>query len=88
MEEKFVVYENWQATQKAVVHIAICGHAKESKKRIEKKWLKNNHAPNDRWFGYLTSIDEAIAFGSLLPNRQLKLCGICLKKYKEKLFKV
>ena len=38
------------------------------------------HQPNDRWHGCFKSLNEAIAFGSLLPNRQLKLCGVCLKK--------
>ncbi len=85
MEEKFVVYENWQASHKAVVHKSICGHAEESNIRIENKWLKNNFAPNDRWFGYFNSLNQAVAFASLLPNRELKLCGHCLKNFKDSL---
>ena len=85
MENKFVVYENWQAERKAVVHYSKCGHAKEAEARIEDKWLKNNVAPNDRWFGYFNSLNEAIAFSALIPNRQLRLCGQCLKEEKNNL---
>jgi len=76
---KFLVYENWQATDKAVVHKSDCSYAQEGNIR-----LKDYCAPNDRWFGYFYSINEAIAFASLLPNRQLKLCGHCLKMEKSK----
>lgn len=80
--EKFLVYENWTADQKAVVHKATCGHANEAHLRIEAQWLRDNHAPNDRWFGYFGNLNEAISFAALLPNRQLKMCGHCLQNEK------
>jgi hypothetical protein len=78
--DKYFVYENWQAENKAVVHISSCGHAREGHNR-----LNDYTAPNDRWFGYFETLSEAIAFASLLPNRQLKLCGHCLRQEKENL---
>ena len=88
MEEKFVVYENWRVRpKKAMVHKASCGHANESHQRIEPNWLINNHDPNDRWFGYFNSLNEAIAFGALLPERQLKICRTCLRREGDKVFK-
>jgi hypothetical protein len=90
MEEKFVVYENWRVRpQKAVVHSSKCSHANREQsidQKIEDNFLFNMHEPNDRWYGYFKSLNEAMAFGSLLPNRQLKLCGVCLKKIKDDLF--
>ena len=77
-KNSFLVYENWRAENKAVVHKSICGHSNEGHERHTNQWLINNHSPNDRWFGYFRTIEEAIAFASLLPNRQLKLCGHCL----------
>lgn len=82
MENNYLVYENWRAENKAVVHKASCGHAIDGNYRIENAWLIANHAPNDRWFGYFNSLSEAIAFASLLPNRDLKLCGHCLRNEK------
>lgn len=70
----YLVYENWRAENKAVVHKATCGHAQEGHDR-----LQDFTAPNDRWFGYFYTADTAIAFASLLPNRQLKLCGTCMR---------
>ena len=77
MEGKFVVYENWRAKKLARVHKASCGHARLD--RIEPNWLMNNHDPNDRWFGYFSSLNEATAFGTLLPDRQLMICRVCLR---------
>ena len=79
-DNHFLVYENWRATKKAVVHKSNCGHAKEAHRRIKDE----PSAPNDRWFGYFSSLHSAIAFASLLPDRQIKLCGICLKTFKSK----
>lgn len=76
--QKFLVYEHWTAEQKAVVHKSTCGHANEAHQRIEDQWLRNNHAPNDRWFGYFESLNEAISFAALLPNRQFRMCSHCL----------
>lgn len=77
-DEMYLVYENWQATKKAVVHKGSRGHANEGHQRHQRVWLRENHAPNDRWYGYFTNLNEAIAFASLLPDRQLKLCKTCL----------
>lgn len=85
MKDKFLVYENWTAEKKAVVHHESCRHANEGNEKHKEKWLQNNHAPNDRWFGYFSTLEEAIAFASLLPYRQLKLCGHCLKNEKDQL---
>jgi len=79
---KFLVYENWRADNKAVVHRSDCGHASTGIERHTNQWLLNNNAPNDRWFGYFTTLEEATAFASLLPNRQLKLCSFCLMSAK------
>lgn len=79
-KDKYFVYENWQAENKAVVHISSCGHSREGHNR-----LNDYTAPNDRWFGYFETLSEAITFASLLPNRQLKLCGHCLRQEKENL---
>ncbi len=73
MDTKYLVYENWRADNKAVVHKGNCGYANEGHNR-----LQDYTAPNDRWFGYFSSAESAIAFASLLPNRQLKLCGNCM----------
>jgi hypothetical protein len=35
--------------------------------------------------GFFEGLSQAIAFASLLPNRQLKLCGHCLRQEKENL---
>jgi hypothetical protein len=90
MGEKFVVYENWRVRpKKAVVHHSTCSFANRDqniREKIEDNCLINTHSPNDRWYGYFKSVNEAMAFGSLLPNRQLKLCGVCLKKIKDDLF--
>jgi hypothetical protein len=75
--ERYLVYENWQAENKAVVHIGNCIRAREGHNR-----LKDYTAPNDRWFGYFHSIDSAVAFASLLPNRNLKICRTCMKDLK------
>lgn len=80
MEIKYLVYENWQAELKAVVHKSNCGHANEGNVRLE-----DYNAPNDRWFGYFSNLSEAMAFASLLPNRQLKLCSHCLREEKARL---
>ena len=89
MEENFVVYENWRVRpQKAMVHKSTCSFANRDQtisEKIEDNFLFNSHQPNDRWFGYFNSLNEAIAFGSLLPNRQLNLCGVCLKRIKDDL---
>ena len=90
MEEKFVVYENYRVRpQKAVVHNSNCSCANREQSidlKIDDNFLFNMHEPNDRWYGYFKSINENMAFGSLLPNRQFKLCGVCLKKIKDDLF--
>lgn len=78
MEGKFIVYENWRAEHKAVVHRDSCGHANEAHIKISDNWLINNHSPNGRWFGYFFSLKEALAFSILLPNRKIKLCKTCL----------
>jgi hypothetical protein len=70
----YLVYENWQAERKAVVHKSNCGHANEGHNR-----LQDYTAPNDRWYGYFYTLNEAIAFATLLPNRQFKMCGTCLQ---------
>lgn len=76
--EKYLVYENWQAARKAVVHKSSCGHANVGNTRL------NDHtAPNDRWFGYFETLSEAIAFAVLFPNRQFKMCGVCLGDEKQ-----
>ncbi|MBN8836374.1 MAG: hypothetical protein J0I09_03895 [Sphingobacteriia bacterium] len=75
----YLVYENWRAERKAVVHKSTCGHANEGHQRIEEQWLINHPSPNDRWFGYFENLESAVAFASLLPNRQLKMCGHCLQ---------
>ena len=89
MEEKYVVYENWQVTpKKAMVHVVTCGQANKDnpiQEKIKDNWLKNIHEPNDRWFGYFNSLNEAVAFGTLLPNREIRLCGHCLKYFKDSL---
>jgi len=89
MNEEFVVYENWQENpKKAVVHVLTCGHVSKInpiQEKINDNWLKNIHEPNGRWFGYFNSLDKAVAFGELLPNRKLKMCGHCLKNFKDSL---
>ncbi|HEY6082315.1 MAG TPA: hypothetical protein VIU45_02585 [Chitinophagaceae bacterium] len=75
--DKYLVYENWRAEKKAVVHKAGCGHANEGHQRIQNQWLRNNPSPNDRWFGYFDTLN-AIAFAVLLPDRQFKMCEHCL----------
>ena len=85
MEEKFLVYENWRAENKAVVHKSECGHANEGHNKITNQWLSENHSPNDRWFGYFSTLNEAIAFATLIPNRNLKLCGHCLHNEKNEI---
>jgi hypothetical protein len=82
-KQNFVVYENWTAQLKAVVHKSSCGHVAHD--RISEQWLRTNHAPNDRWFGYFYTLKEALDFASLLPNRSHQLCGHCLVQEKENL---
>ena len=79
MENKYVVYENWRAQRKAIVHKSQCGHAAESHERLTDISLTNNHYPNDRWFGYFESLDEAVAFSRLLPRRLSSNCRHCLR---------
>jgi len=74
----FLVYENWRAKNKSVVHKSTCKSAKEGHERHTNQWLINNHASNGRWFGYFMTLNEATAFASILPNRQLQLCKKCL----------
>lgn len=76
--KEFLVYENWTADQKAVVHKSSCGHANHD--RISEQWLRKNHARNDRWYGYFLTLKDATDFASLLPNRAPLLCQHCLKK--------
>jgi len=78
MENYYVVYENWRASRKAVVHQAKCGYAKESHEKIQTKWIMNNKSQNDRWFGYFKSFEDANTFASLLPNRNLIHCKHCI----------
>jgi len=73
--EEYLVYENWRAENKAVVHKSNCGHAKAGNER-----LQDYTASNDRWFGYFPTLESAIVFASLLPNREMKLCKVCLTK--------
>jgi len=40
----FLVYENWRAENKAVVHKSTCGHANEGHERYTNQWLINNHS--------------------------------------------
>lgn len=82
MEGKFLIYENWRAENKAVLHKSECGHANEGHTKITNQWLRENPSSNDRWFGYFSTLNEAIAFGALIPNRSLKLCGHCLNNEK------
>jgi hypothetical protein len=82
-QNNFLVYENWRAENKAVVHKSTCGYANEGHQRHTNQWLINNHSPNDRWFGYFRTLKKAVAFASLLPNRQIKLCGHCLNNEKQ-----
>lgn len=77
-QNSYLVYENWRAENKAVVHKSTCGFAKDGNQRHTNQWLLNNHSPNDRWFGYFVSLEDAIAFAALLPNRQFRLCSHCL----------
>lgn len=72
MSMRYLVYENHQAENKAVVHNENCGHSRTDR-------LNDYTAPNDRWFGFFNTENEAIAFASLFPNRQLKLCQICMQ---------
>ena len=72
-KNKYLVYENWQAERKAVVHKSSCGYANEGRNR-----LNDYTGPNDRWYGYFDTLNEAIAFGALIPNRQFKMCKSCL----------
>ncbi len=81
MEFKFVVYEN-RPTKKATVHKANCGHANECHTQLKDKWLRDNPTLNGRWYGYFANLNEAVAFASLLPNRQMKYCGHCLRQEK------
>jgi hypothetical protein len=78
--ENYLVYENWQAERKAVVHKSSCGQANEGHNR-----LQDYTAPNDRWYGYFSTLNEAIAFAALLPSRQLKMCRFCLREEKERI---
>jgi len=81
MLDNFLVYENWRTEigGKAVVHKSNCGTAKEGNLKITNRWLMNNAHPNDRWFGYFQTLESAISFATLLPNRKLKICKKCLK---------
>jgi hypothetical protein len=89
MEEKFVVYENWRVSpKKAMVHKFSCGQAHKDQsvsEKINDNWLINVHEQNGRWFGYFNSLNEAIAFSTLLPNRELQICGHCLREFKNSL---
>lgn len=85
MKGKFLVYENWRADKKAVVHKSECGHANEGHNKITRQWLRENHSPNDRWFGYFSTLNEAIAFATLIPDRNLKFCGDCLRNEKNEI---
>ncbi|WP_394774837.1 hypothetical protein [Flavobacterium sp.] len=78
--DKYLVYENWRAERKAVVHKSTCGHAREGLDR-----LQDYTAPNDRWYGYFDKLTEAISFAALMPNRQLKICGVCLQEEKARI---
>lgn len=80
IENAYLVYENWQADKKAVVHKTNCSFLKDGLER-----LQDYTGPNDRWFGFFNSLNEAVAFASLLPNRQLNLCGHCLRNEKQKI---
>lgn len=83
LEDNYLVYENWRAERKAVVHKSNCVSANEGNIKITDNWLLNNNHPNDRWFGYFNSLEQAIAFASLLPNRPLKICKRCLNTESE-----
>lgn len=47
--EQFLVYENWQAEKKAMVHKGTCSFTRDGHLRIQSQWLRNNSSPNDRW---------------------------------------
>jgi hypothetical protein len=77
MEEEtvtYLVYENWQAEKKAVVHKSSCSFLKDGLER-----LQHYTGPNDRWFGHFNSLTDAITFAGLLPNRQMRLCKRCIE---------
>lgn len=78
LEDNYLVYENWRAEKKAVVHKSNCAKAKKGHLKRTRQWMFNNFSANGRWFGYFETLESAINFGTLLPNRKLKLCGRCL----------
>lgn len=76
--ETFMVYENWRAEKKAVVHKSTCGHVRTGHDR-----LNDDTAPNDKWYGYFDSEEKAIEFALSLPDRDLRLCKRCITLSKE-----
>jgi hypothetical protein len=89
MEELYVVYENWRVTpKKAMVHKITCGQVNKDNPisdKINDNWLINVHESNGRWFGYFNTLNEAISFSALMPNRELNICSHCLKAFKNSL---
>ena len=73
-KENFLVYENWRAEKKAVVHKGSYSFIRDGHARLHEE----NEAPNDKWHGYFNSEAEAINFANKLPDRQLKLCKRCM----------
>jgi hypothetical protein len=76
----YLVYENWQADKKVVVHKNDCSYLKDGLDRLE-----DYTGTNDRWYGPFKSLNEAITFATLFPNRKLKLCKHCLETEKKSL---
>ena len=72
---KYLVYENWQASKKAVVHKSDCSRLKTGNERINEK----PNRKNDRWYGHFDSLNEAITLAILIPNREFRICEVCLK---------
>ena len=70
---KYLVYENWRAEKKAVVHKSLCGYTTNGQGRL------NICGNNDKWYGFFNSFNEAVAFAALLPDRPIKLCKHCLE---------
>lgn len=78
----YLVYENWPNNNRATIHRNDCGHIGDGLERVQ---LNNNTGQNDRWFGPFQSLNEAVAFAALLPNRQMRFCSFCLQEEKEKI---
>lgn len=73
---EFYIYENWVASDKAVIHYgkcAFCNHGKGT-------GCGTLGDKNGRWWGPFTTSDEAFKKAGTLNRKEIAYCQHCFKK--------